>query len=95
MEINLTQDSIVDERTGAVSTPTEFLMNLREIEVNIARCDEEIGALKADLKRVRDRRETLVTQLRAAVREGKVLPLLELHDAPVAGLDDGLDIEDD
>jgi len=88
MEINLSKDSVVNQQTGEVSTPTEFLMNLREIEVNIVRCDEEIGALKADLKRVKDRRENLVGQLRAGVREGKVLPLLELdEDAPPAGLD--------
>lgn len=88
MEINLSKDSIVDERTGDVSTPSEFLLNLREVEVGIARADDEIAALKADLKRVRDRRETLVTQLRAGVRDGRVLPLLETEPEPdVEGLD--------
>lgn len=82
MEINLSKDSVVNQHTGEVSTPSEFLMNLRQIEVGIARCDDEIGELKADLKRVRDARENLVVQLRAGVRDGEVLPLLEMVDKP-------------
>ena len=92
MEINLSKDSVVNHQTGEVSTPSEFLMNLRQIEVSIARCDDEIGALRADLKRVRDARENLVAQLRAGIRDGEVLPLLEVLDRPA---DDGRDVVED
>jgi hypothetical protein len=85
MEINLNRDSFVDQRTGQVDTPSEFLENLRAIEADLARADDDIATLKSDLKAARDARETLVTRLRAAVRDGKVLPLLE-----VAEQDDGL-----
>lgn len=77
MEINLLKDSFVDRRTGEMSAPSEFLENLRAIETNIVRVDEEIDQLKDALKHARDTREDLVTQLRAAVREGQVLPLFE------------------
>jgi hypothetical protein len=89
MKIDLHQDSIVDQRTGAIDTPADYLDNLRSIEVGIARADEEIDALRSDLKAVRDRRETLVAQLRSGVREGRVLPIIELaeKDAP-----EGLDV---
>ena len=87
MEINLSKDSIVNQATGQIDTPSEYLANLREIEVNIARHDEEIAALRADLKAVKDRRDKLVGQLRAGVRDGKVLPLLELDDDDAPGLD--------
>lgn len=87
MEINLSKDSIVDQRTGAVETPTEYLENLRFIEVNIARSDEEIESVKMHLKALRDKREELVAHLRSAVRDGKVMPLLELSEQKD---DDGL-----
>jgi hypothetical protein len=95
MEIHLDKDRIVDGRTGEVSAPSEYLANLREIETNIQRADGDIVTLKADLKTARDAREKLVTQLRAAVRDGKVLPLFEAAE-DVAGLDDlDIDTEDD
>ena len=78
MKIELNTESVVDSRTGEISAPSEYLSNLRAIECAIQRADEEVTAHKASLKRVRDAREELVIQLRAAVREGKVLPLLEL-----------------
>lgn len=77
MDIHLNRDSVVDERTGEVSAPSEYLENLREIERSITRCDEKIGSIKDELKHARSAREELVAKLRAAVREGKVLPLLE------------------
>lgn len=77
MEINLTQDSIVNEQTGQVDTPGEYVENLRSIEVGIQRMDDRIAALKGDLKAARDGREKLVDQLRGAVRDGRVLPLFE------------------
>jgi len=80
MEINLTKDSVVDNRTGEVSAPSEYVENLRLLEVTITRADEAILEAKADLKTARDDREKAVAQLRAAVREGAVLPLLEIPD---------------
>lgn len=90
MEIHLTKDAVVDQRTGAVETPSEYLDNLRGIEVGIARADEEISSVKAHLKAVKDKREELVAQLRSAVRDGKVLPLFEALDHD----DDGLGVDD-
>lgn len=81
MEINLNKDSIVDERTGVVSEPSEYLTNLRELERQIARYDDEIAELQATLKAAKNARENSVAGLRAAVREGKVLPLLEVAEA--------------
>jgi septal ring factor EnvC (AmiA/AmiB activator) len=88
VEVHLNRDSIVNEQTGEVSAPSEYVENLRAVEGNIQRHDDEIAALRGDLKRVKDRREQLVTQLRAAVREGRCLPLLELDDDDPDGLDD-------
>lgn len=97
MEISLNQDSIVDQRTGEVSAPSEYVSNLRAIEVDIQRADDRLAALKAESKAARDHRETLVNQLRGAVREGKCLPLLELADEPAAanGEDDGFDTQNE
>jgi molecular chaperone GrpE (heat shock protein) len=78
MEISLNKDSVVNQHTGEVSAPSEFVENLRTLEVNIARLDDQIGELQADLKAARAERENAVQALRAAVREGKVLPLLEV-----------------
>lgn len=86
--INLNKDSFVNERTGEVSEPSEFLSNLRAIETDITRADEDIQAMKADLKTAREAREKLVARLRGAVRDGTVLPLLEVED-------DGLEVEDE
>lgn len=79
LQINLTKtnEAVLDQRTGAIDTPSDYVSNLREIEVSIQRCDDRIGELKADLKSERELREKAVTALRSAVREGKVLPLLE------------------
>lgn len=96
MEINLSQDSFVDRRTGEVTAPSEFLENLREIEGHIQQADEKIEDLKHDLKSARSARELLVVKLRGAVREGKVLPLLEAAEQPdpEPADPDGLDIDD-
>ena len=89
MEINLTKDSIVDQRTGQVDTPSEYLENLRAIESQIQYADERLVAIKNDLALARKEREKFVAQLRTAVRDGRVLPLLELaeKDDTVDGLD--------
>jgi hypothetical protein len=71
---------VIDERTGEVSAPSEYMLNLRALETAIARADDDIVGYKADLKAARERREKAVAQLRSAVREGKVLPLLEADD---------------
>lgn len=78
MEISLHKDSIVDERTGEVSAPSEYVENLRGLERLIERCDTDIAVLAADLSTARKAREKAVQALRTAVREGKVLPLLEV-----------------
>lgn len=101
MEINLSHDSIVDQRTGQVDTPSEFLQNLQSIETEILRVDDEIVRIGNELKNARKRREGLVARLRSGVREGKVLPLFEAHDDDTDGLEapapeapdaDGLDL---
>lgn len=81
MEIHVHQESVVNERTGEVDTPSEYVENLRALDREIQRADDTIVSLKADLKAAREMREKLVAQLRSAVREGKVLPLLEQGDA--------------
>jgi len=78
--VQLQQETVVNRRSGEVAAPSEYLANLREVEANIAHADEEILAAKAALKHAKDAREKLVAQLRAAVREGQVLPLLEAQD---------------
>ena len=89
MEINLDKHQFVNQRSGEVSGPTEFLENLRALETGIQRADDDIGHMKADLKTAREGREKLVAQLRSAVREGQVLPLFEVDDGH-----EGLDTED-
>ena len=77
MEIHVHQESVINERTGEVAAPSEYVENLRALDREIQRADDTITQLKADLKAARELREKLVSQLRSAVREGKVLPLLE------------------
>ena len=81
--VQLQQETVVNRRSGEVAAPSEYLANLREVEANIAHADEEILAAKAALKHAKDAREKLVAQLRAAVREGQVLPLLEAQEDDV------------
>lgn len=77
MEIHMHSESVVNERTGEVAAPSEYVENLRALDREIQRADDTIIGLKADLKGARELREKLVSQLRSAVRDGKVLPLLE------------------
>ena len=77
LRINLDQTSIVNDRTGAVEAPSEYVANLRGLELSIQRADEDIFRLKSDLKTAKEYREKSVAQLRTAIREGVVLPLLE------------------
>jgi predicted Ser/Thr protein kinase len=88
MDVHLDKHVFVDQRTGEERDPNEFLANMRAIEEKLARCDDDIVGLKGDLKAAREAREKFVAQLRAAVRQGKVLPLFDaIDDAPAA--DDG------
>jgi hypothetical protein len=68
---------IIDRRTGEVTESTEFLENLRALEDMVSKADEEVATIKDNLKVARDARDELVRRLRAAVRDGKVLPLFE------------------
>jgi hypothetical protein len=98
MEIKLDSASVVNARTGEVSAPSEYVDNLRAIETSIQRADGDIVTLKADLKAAREAREKLVAQLRAAVRDGTVLPLFEAAEEETHDdADDhaGLDTDDD
>ena len=89
MKIELQSQSIVNERTGVVEAPKEYVDNLRALERSIQRYDDDIAGLKADLKAAREAREKCVTKLRESVREGTVLPLLEAADeAPDGDSDD-------
>lgn len=77
LDIHLTTESVVNERTGEVSAPSEYLQNLRALERAIANYDNDIAGLSADLSAARKAREKAVASLRTAVRDGQVLPLLE------------------
>lgn len=81
MDIHLHSESVVNERTGVVEQPSEYVANLRALEVSVQRFDDDIASFKADLKTAREGREKAVAQLRSAIREGKVLPLLETEPA--------------
>lgn len=73
-------DSTVNERTGEVVPTVEYVENLRALERSIEQYDRSIVTLKEDLKETKAVREKAVAALRSGVRDGKVLPLLELHD---------------
>lgn len=81
MEITLNQESVVNKRTGEVEKTSEYVENLRAIEAEIAHMDDEIASVKTDLKKLREDREHKVAELRSAIREGQVLPLLEQGEA--------------
>lgn len=82
MEIKLNKDSVVDQRTGEVSAPSEFLQNLQVLEAAVAHTEAEVETLKSQLRHARDRHAELVSRLRESVRDGHVLPLFEgLEDA--------------
>ena len=96
--VHLDTASVIDQRTGEVSAPSEYLENLRDIERAITRIDEDIDGIKASLKTARNCREELVGKLRSAVREGKVLPLLEAAEQPDDDEEDGvpgLEVDED
>jgi molecular chaperone GrpE (heat shock protein) len=73
-------DRVVNQRSGEVDTASEYLENLRALERAVQRLDDDLAVLHADLKAAREAREKAVAQIRAAIREGAVLPLLELGD---------------
>jgi len=85
VEIKLDAVSVVDKRSGEIAAPDEFLQNLQQLESSVQIADEEIEVIKTQLKRVKDRREQLITKLRSAVRAGEVLPLLEMADGDTDG----------
>lgn len=77
ISISFTRESIVNERTGVTEAPSEYVENLRALERSIQRYDDDVARIKADLKVTREAREKAVAAMREAIREGKVLPLLE------------------
>ena len=81
MNVTLSSDSVLNQRTGEVDTPSEYVENLRGLEVAVQRLDDDIANLRGDLKAAKETREKAVAQMRAAIREGKVLPLLEAESA--------------
>ncbi len=68
----MTRESIVNELTGEVSLPAEFVASLRTVERSIFRLDNTIAAYKADLKAAKMEREKAIANLRAMVREAKM-----------------------
>ena len=81
-------DQVVNHRTGVVDTASEYVENLRALELAVQRLDDDIAILQANLKAARETRETSVAKMRSAIREGTVLPLLEIEidPAPPEGL---------
>ena len=77
MTIALDSTSIVDTRTGNVSSPKEAIDELRELENEITRCDESVDQIAGALKGAKEAREKAIGALRAACREAKALPLFD------------------
>jgi anti-sigma28 factor (negative regulator of flagellin synthesis) len=77
LRLTLNHDSIVNGRSGEVQAPSEYVANLRELELSIQRDDADIARYKYNLKVAKEVREKNVAALRTAIREGTVLPLLE------------------
>jgi hypothetical protein len=76
--ISRRRDRVVNQRTGVVDTASEYVENLRALERAVQRLDDDIAIMHADLKAAKEAREKAVAQMRSAIREGTVLPLLEL-----------------
>jgi hypothetical protein len=90
MDIHLHSESIVDQRTGVVNAASEYVENLRALEREVQRCDDAIADLKDSMKEAKARREKAIAQMRSAIREGKVLPLLDAAaDADEGDADEG------
>ena len=66
------RESIVNELTGEVRLPAEFVRELREVERAIFRLDNTIATFKADLKAAKMEREKAIGALRSMVREAKL-----------------------
>jgi hypothetical protein len=77
LQVQLNADSVVDQNSGEVSSPGEFLANLQTLEVAVQRAEVEVESFKAALKHARDNHRELVLRLRGSVRDGRVLPLFE------------------
>lgn len=86
--VELSKDSIVNQRTGVAEGPGEYVDNLRLLETTITRYDADIVRIAGELKAVKQTRESAIAALREAVREGKVLPLLEATTDADADADD-------
>lgn len=69
----MSRDSIVNELTGEVMVPTDYLRSLHAYERTIFRFDNAIAALKGDLKEAKIGREKAIGQLRTAIREAKLV----------------------
>jgi outer membrane murein-binding lipoprotein Lpp len=79
------RDRVVNQRTGVVDTASEYVENLRALERAVQRLDDDIAIMHADLKAAKEAREKAVAQMRSAIREGTVLPLLELDAETTSG----------
>lgn len=72
MDIHIAQ-SFINETSGEVATPAEYLDQLRTLERAVGRLDMTIVTLKGDLKVAKLAKEKAVADLRYAVSEAKVL----------------------
>lgn len=77
IKVQLSTESVVNQRTGVVERPSEYVESLRLLEDTVQRCDDQIGELQAELKSTRIAREKAIAALRSAIREGTVMPLLD------------------
>lgn len=66
------RESIVNELTGEVALPRDFLAALHAVERRVFRLDNTITAQKADLKAAKVEREKAIGELRSMVREAKM-----------------------
>lgn len=73
----------VNTRTGEIRDLATVMEQLRDLDARIARADEEIGALKENLKTARRHREGLVAELRAAARGERALPFAPVPEGGV------------
>jgi hypothetical protein len=63
----------INELTGEVTAPADYIAHLRILERTIVRLDDTIAGLQSNLKQAKQGRDAAVSDLRAAVREIKIL----------------------
>ena len=66
-------DSILNEVTGEMSGLADYVGRLRTLERAIDRLDNAFASLKIDVKMTKQARDKAIGELRAAVREAKVM----------------------